>query len=33
MRKKSNFVVGETTVIGAGTIIEGNMKASASARI
>ena len=33
MRKKDNFANGETTVIGAGTVVDGNVSLSASARI
>lgn len=33
MRKNNNFVSGESTVIGAGTVLEGTLKAGMSARI
>ena len=33
MKKNNNFVNGETTVIGAGTVVEGTLKAAMSARI
>ena len=33
MKKNNNFVSGESTVIGAGTVLEGTLKAGMSARI
>lgn len=33
LKKNNNFVNGESTVIGAGTVVEGNLKAAMSARI
>lgn len=33
MKKNNNFVSGESTVIGAGTVVEGTLKAGMSARI
>lgn len=33
LKKNNNFVNGESTVIGAGTVVEGTLKAAMSARI
>lgn len=33
MKKNNNFVNGDSTVIGAGTVVEGTLKAAMSARI
>ncbi len=33
LKKNNNFVNGESTVIGAGTVVEGSLKAAMSARI
>ena len=33
LKKNNNFVNGESTVIGAGTVVEGNLKIAMSARI
>ena len=33
MKKNNNFVNGDSTVIGAGTVVEGTLKSAMSARI